>query len=664
MSRLPQPGSDNGTWGNILNDYLSQAHNADGTIKDGVVLESALSSSAQTKLNAVAGTPDWSVITNKPAVVTNLTTELAAKADDGSIVHLAGNETIAGQKTFGVRTYTKEVYVEPTGGAGNTASVTLDNDNGQIYGVTNNSGGTFGVFDATHSTLPLAIQSDAPNAALVIDGGGVKVKDTSFIIQDDGDNSKQAKFQAASISTGTTRTYTLPNKSDTLATLSDIVATGGIVKPEDYGAVGNGSTDDTTALQNALNAASGKTVYLDPTKTYLHSAVLTISVNAATVTGGGTLLANTEATSAVHVSGNYCSMQGITLAFSQSGATRQFASQGHKLWVSGAHFIATDIYVNGSAGAGVLMDGAAYFTLSGLYVTSTLADGIHCTNGSHEGKIIACTTKNTGDDGFAVVSYDGDASPCSNIVNIGSRSINSAARGFSIVGGQGIYYVGGRVDTSAAASIYVACEPSYVTRTTTDAVVEGFEIVGANTAAASNNQGAIVIYNGRSSSYVMDRITIRNVTIRDTNSSASQQVSLLMDTADTDNMRDIVFDSIRIQGAGPTYKVAINNITKNRYRLCTALIERRWYVTSAYTADNGSDQVLLIGPGGSVVLPDATRCVNSYTVRNTDSAAHNVTAVSDSGATQQINSTATPYSIAAGQTTIFLPDASGQWFSF
>jgi len=33
MSRLPIPGSDNGTWGDILNDYLQVSHNTDGTIK-------------------------------------------------------------------------------------------------------------------------------------------------------------------------------------------------------------------------------------------------------------------------------------------------------------------------------------------------------------------------------------------------------------------------------------------------------------------------------------------------------------------------------------------------------------------------------------------------------------------------------------------------------
>lgn len=32
MARLPIPGGDSGDWGTILNDYLSVAHNADGTL--------------------------------------------------------------------------------------------------------------------------------------------------------------------------------------------------------------------------------------------------------------------------------------------------------------------------------------------------------------------------------------------------------------------------------------------------------------------------------------------------------------------------------------------------------------------------------------------------------------------------------------------------------
>ncbi|HSX28359.1 MAG TPA: glycoside hydrolase family 16 protein [Candidatus Saccharimonadales bacterium] len=37
MTRLPSPGADSGTWGNILNDYLSQSHNSDGSLKSSAV---------------------------------------------------------------------------------------------------------------------------------------------------------------------------------------------------------------------------------------------------------------------------------------------------------------------------------------------------------------------------------------------------------------------------------------------------------------------------------------------------------------------------------------------------------------------------------------------------------------------------------------------------
>ena len=46
MTRLPQPGSDAGTWGQVLNDYLSVIHKTDGTLKDNAVTNSALAPQA------------------------------------------------------------------------------------------------------------------------------------------------------------------------------------------------------------------------------------------------------------------------------------------------------------------------------------------------------------------------------------------------------------------------------------------------------------------------------------------------------------------------------------------------------------------------------------------------------------------------------------------
>ena len=56
MPRQPVPGSDDGTWGDILNDYLSQSINTDGTLKSAAVgsAGAALKSNNLTDLANVA----------------------------------------------------------------------------------------------------------------------------------------------------------------------------------------------------------------------------------------------------------------------------------------------------------------------------------------------------------------------------------------------------------------------------------------------------------------------------------------------------------------------------------------------------------------------------------------------------------------------------------
>jgi len=65
MTRLPQPGSDKGTWGGILNDYLQVAHADDGIIKPNSIDETQLTSTARAKLNSTGGLSDGSVTVAK-----------------------------------------------------------------------------------------------------------------------------------------------------------------------------------------------------------------------------------------------------------------------------------------------------------------------------------------------------------------------------------------------------------------------------------------------------------------------------------------------------------------------------------------------------------------------------------------------------------------------
>ena len=93
MARLPQPGSDNGTWGDVLNDYLSESHNADGTLKD----------IPQAKITNLSGT-----LATKADV-----SSLAPVATSGSYADLTAKPTIpttpaqVGAEPVGLSTTTK-----------------------------------------------------------------------------------------------------------------------------------------------------------------------------------------------------------------------------------------------------------------------------------------------------------------------------------------------------------------------------------------------------------------------------------------------------------------------------------------------------------------------------------------------------------------------------
>lgn len=94
MARLPVPGSDSGIWGSVLNDFLNQSHNADGTLKASAVSASGADATTSAKgILQLAG--DLAGTAAAPTVP-----GLAIKADDSAVVHKAGSETVSGAKNF------------------------------------------------------------------------------------------------------------------------------------------------------------------------------------------------------------------------------------------------------------------------------------------------------------------------------------------------------------------------------------------------------------------------------------------------------------------------------------------------------------------------------------------------------------------------------------
>lgn len=74
MARLPTPGSDDGTWGGVLNEFLNVAHNSDGTLKT-----SAVSSSSPTASTTTAG-------------IVQLTGDLGGTSTSPSVTRIRGHQ--------------------------------------------------------------------------------------------------------------------------------------------------------------------------------------------------------------------------------------------------------------------------------------------------------------------------------------------------------------------------------------------------------------------------------------------------------------------------------------------------------------------------------------------------------------------------------------------
>jgi len=100
------------------------------------------------------------------------------------------------------------------------------------------------------------------------------VTDSTFFIQDEADNTKKAQFQLSGISTATTRTYTLPNLTGSLATIGSLTQTfsgtttfsaatvtvGSATGASTYG-IGTGvtTTGNTKNVNIGISGASGST---------------------------------------------------------------------------------------------------------------------------------------------------------------------------------------------------------------------------------------------------------------------------------------------------------------------------------------------------------------------------------------------------------------------
>lgn len=135
MARLPQPGGDSGNWGTILNDYLSQSHQADGTLKQTAVSNAGalLKDVADNRyVRYIAPSGDSSGATDTATIQTALNTAI-----NGSMVILTqgtfyiGNITITNKIDFKLEGYGARINLVGDGTANGGLGI-------QLVGTVNN----------------------------------------------------------------------------------------------------------------------------------------------------------------------------------------------------------------------------------------------------------------------------------------------------------------------------------------------------------------------------------------------------------------------------------------------------------------------------------------------------------------------------------------------
>lgn len=346
--------------------------------------------------------------------------------------------------------------------------------------------------------------------------------------------------------------------------------------PEQHGAVGDGQQDDTRALQAALAALRpGDTLVLGRGRTYLHRDVLELTTPRTTLTGPGALLASTEERSALLVRADGVEVSGVSLRI--TGTSRRWTGlTQHRLVVQGSDDVRVhDVRVEGSAGAGVYVEGSSRFRLERLVVSDTRADGIHLTGGSTDGVVDAPVVQRSGDDGVAVVSYDADPGPSARITVLSPRVDGTTwGRGISVVGGEDILYRDVHVQDSSAAGVYIATEGApFDTRPTSRVRVLGAQVLRANRTSSVDHGAVLVVAGGRDRD--VSDVVVERVRIVDTREQASRQVGVL---GVEGSVRAVALRSFVVEGGGDVFS---STAGKRAYRT------DGWVVDGARLADAG-----------------------------------------------------------------------------
>lgn len=172
MPRLPQPGGDAGNWGSILNDYLSQTHAADGTLKPNSVGSSQLQANSITSSTISPGAVTAAKVAADVATQARLDAVAATKVNVTDLGAAGGVAMLDG--TGKVPSSQLPSYVDDVVEAANIAAFPGTGETGKIY-VAVDTGKAYRWSGSTYTEV---------SAGATFTERGVWITGTSYVIGD------------------------------------------------------------------------------------------------------------------------------------------------------------------------------------------------------------------------------------------------------------------------------------------------------------------------------------------------------------------------------------------------------------------------------------------------------------------------------------------------
>jgi Pectate lyase superfamily protein len=465
--------------------------------------------------------------------------------------------------------------------------------------------------------------------------------------------------------------------------------TQGFVNVRDYGAAGNGSADDTAAINSAINAATGNAapaanvrfpasgVYLPPGSYKVTSDLLIQSVEGFSLTGAGAELTILVAsggnfkTAVLNIDGSAKSrFQGFSIAGDGTEGSGSIALPNaiNLTWTTAARRSTTansfdDIYIRGLKFACGIRMGAPSGTVRQVDGT-TISDVIVSGAGSADSSYGAL---------YLYGFYFGNGATGNQYDHVVTNSSASGCRAGVYCNASGFEWYGGQPAENAIEFQFVGAP--------TQTTIQGIQSQDSGQLLSVTGGGAVATASVRDVLFTTSRLVSSRRWIEVTGIARGWELSNVR--AYTGTASPVIFFS----GSGSAEVATLINVAQQNSAVAGVVVQSGgsvklvnymqlnssaqvtavWHdfiinTKSAYACTQSDHYVLADASKGSftVTLPNASLCPGkAYTVKKIDSGAHAVTVVSAAGRT--IDGAAT-YRLGSPHSAVGLVSNGSAWF--